>query len=220
MNLILKNICWTLLAFALVILASKIFAEEMQVSAVGDEHTATAIFAGGCFWCMEPPFDEVEGVIATTSGYTGGDTENPTYEQVSSDTTGHYEAVEVIYDPFIIDYASLLNIFWHNVDPLDARGQFCDKGNSYRTAIFYTNDEQRELAQDSRKKLLDSDYFKKDIVTVVEPAKTFYPAESYHQDYYQKNPLRYKYYRFACGRDQRLEELWKDYAGKGGVLIP
>lgn len=220
MNLIFKKFRWTLLASALVILASWVFAEETQVSAVGDKQTATAIFAGGCFWCMEPPFDEVEGVIATNSGYTGGHTEYPTYEQVSSDTTGHYEAVEVIYDPSIIDYASLLNIFWHNVDPLDARGQFCDKGNSYRTAIFYTNDEQRELAQDSRKKLSDSNYFNKDIVTVVESAKTFYSAESYHQDYYQKNPLRYKYYRFACGRDQRLEELWKDYAGKGGVLIP
>ena len=220
MKLIFKKFRWTLLAFALVILASWIFAEEMQALAVGDKQTATAIFAGGCFWCMEPPFDKVEGVIATTSGYTGGHTENPTYKQVSSDTTGHYEAVEVTYDPSIIDYASLLNIFWHNVDPLDARGQFCDKGNSYRTAIFYNNDEQRELAQDSKKELVDSDYFNEDVVTVIESAKTFYPAESYHQDYYQKNPVRYKYYRFACGRDQRLEELWKDYAGKGGVLIP
>jgi peptide-methionine (S)-S-oxide reductase len=114
----------------------------------------------------------------------------------------------------------LLSIFWHNVDPLDSQGQFCDKGNSYRTAIFYNNDEQRELAQDSKKELVDSDYFKEDVVTVIESAKTFYPAESYHQNYYQKNPVRYKYYRFACGRDARLEELWKDSAGKGGVLIP
>ena len=220
MKLIFKKFRRTLLAFALAILASWIFAEEMQALAETDKQTATAIFAGGCFWCMEPPFDKVEGVIATTSGYTGGDTENPTYKQVSSDTTGHYEAIEVTYDPSIIDYVSLLSIFWHNVDPLDSQGQFCDKGNSYRTAIFYNNDEQRELAQDSKKELVDSDYFKEDVVTVIESAKTFYPAESYHQNYYQKNPLRYKYYRFACGRDARLEELWKDSAGKGGVLIP
>ena len=182
--------------------------------------TASAIFAGGCFWCMEPPFDKLEGVIATTSGYTGGHTNDPTYKQVSSDATGHYEAVEITYDPTKIDYATLLNVFWHNVDPLDQYGQFCDKGKSYRTAIFYQNEVQRELANTSLEKLIESTYFEVSIVTEILPAKKFYPAEEYHQDYYQKNPLRYKYYRFACQRDNRLNELWKDAAGTGGPLIP
>ncbi len=182
--------------------------------------TARAVFAGGCFWCMEPPFDKLEGVISTTSGYTGGHTENPTYKQVSSDTTGHFEAVEIIYDTEKINYETLLNVFWHNIDPLDPYGQFCDKGESYRTAIFYLNDQQKELANTSVSKIVASDYFESPIVTEVLPAKTFYPAEDYHQDYYEKNPLRYKYYRFACGRDNRLEELWGESAGKSGELLP
>ena len=220
MRIIFKNFRWTLLALVLLIIGSWLIAGKMQVSAAEGNNTATAVFAGGCFWCMEPPFDKLEGVIATTSGYTGGHTDKPTYKQVSSDTTGHYEAIEISYDPNIIDYATLLNVFWHNVDPLDAKGQFCDKGKSYRTAIFYNSDEQKELAQASKKELVDSGYFNEDVVTVIEAAKTFYPAEDYHQDYYQKSPVRYKYYRFACGRDNRLEELWKDSAGKGGSLIP
>ena len=182
--------------------------------------TVKAIFAGGCFWCMEPPFDKLDGVIATTSGYTGGHTKNPSYEQVSSETTGHYEAVELTYDPRKINYATLLNVFWHNVDPLDPKGQFCDKGDSYRTAIFYLNDEQKKLAEDSKHQLMDSGYFKNEVVTVIDAAQTFYPAEDYHQDYYQKNPVRYKYYRFACKRDQRLKDLWGESAGVGGALIP
>ncbi len=220
MQPILKNIRTTLLALMLVIIASWVFSENMHVSAEVQAQSATAVFAGGCFWCMEPPFDKLAGVIATTSGYTGGHTENPTYKQVSSDTTGHYEALQVTYDPSKVDYTTLLNVFWHNVDPLDAKGQFCDKGKSYRTAIFYNNDEQKKLAEASKKELIDSNLFKDDIATVIEEAKTFYPAEEHHQDYYQKSPVKYKYYRFACGRDKRLQELWKDSAGKGGMLVP
>ncbi len=220
MRIIFKNFRWTLLTLALFIIGSWLIVGKMDVSADEGNNTATAVFAGGCFWCMEPPFDKLEGVIATTSGYTGGHTDKPTYKQVSSDTTGHYEAVEITYDPNKIDYATLLNVFWHNVDPLDAKGQFCDKGDSYRTAIFYNSEEQKEFALKSKKELVDSGYFNEDVVTAIEAAKTFYPAEDYHQNYYQKNPVRYKYYRFACGRDARLEELWKDSAGKGGSLFP
>lgn len=220
MRIIFKNFRWTLLALLLLIIGSWLFAGKMQVSADEGNNTATAVFAGGCFWCMEPPFDKLEGVFATTSGYTGGHTDKPTYKQVSSDTTGHYEAIEISYDPSKIDYATLLNVFWHNVDPLDAKGQFCDKGESYRTAIFYNSDEQKKLAQASKKELVESGYFNEDVVTVIEAVKTFYPAEEYHQDYYQKSPVRYKYYRFACGRDNRLEELWGEVAGKGGDLVP
>lgn len=220
MRIIFKNFRWTLLALLLLIIGSWLFAGKMQVSADEGNNTATAVFAGGCFWCMEPPFDKLEGVFATTSGYTGGHTDKPTYKQVSSDTTGHYEAIEISYDPSKIDYATLLNVFWHNVDPLDAKGQFCDKGESYRTAIFYNSDEQKKLAQASKKELVESGYFNEDVVTVIEAIITFYPAEEYHQDYYQKSPVRYKYYRFACGRDNRLEELWGEVAGKGGDLVP
>ena len=214
MKIILRNFRWTLLALALIVSASWLFSGVSQ--AIDDTDTAgfdtaTAVFAGGCFWCMEPPFDKLEGVTATISGYTGGHTEDPTYKQVSSDTTGHYEALEVTYNPNKIDYATLLEVFWHNVDPLDAYGQFCDKGQSYRTAIFYNSEAQKKLAEISKKEIIDSERFKEEIVTEIIAAKKFYPAEEYHQDYYQKNPLRYKYYRFACGRDARLEELWQDH---------
>ena len=168
--------------------------------------TESAIFAGGCFWCMEPAFDKVEGVISTTSGYTGGHIKNPTYKQTSSGTTGHYEALQVEYDPEKVNYEKLLDVFWHNIDPFDAKGQFCDKGPQYRAAIFFKNTEQNALAIASRQKLQKKLNDKASIVTEIIPAKTFYPAEEYHQDYYKKNPIRYKYYRFACGRDKRLEE--------------
>jgi peptide-methionine (S)-S-oxide reductase len=178
------------------------------------EETATAIFAGGCFWCMEHPFDELDGVISTTSGYTGGHVANPTYHQVSSGTTGHAEAVQVVYDPAKIGHDKLLEVFWHNVDPLDAGGQFCDRGSQYRTGIFYTTEEQRRLAEASKKALEDSGRLPAPIVTEIVEAGPFYPAEDYHQDYYKTNPVRYKFYRFTCGRDQRLEELWgADNAG-------
>ena len=169
--------------------------------------TARAIFAGGCFWCMQPPFDKTEGVIKTTVGYTGGKLKNPTYEQVSHEETGHYEAIEVIYDPKKISYDKIVDIFWKNVDPLDDKGQFCDKGNSYLSAIFYLDDVQKNFAQTSLKKVKER--FKSDIATKVLPAATFWPAEEYHQSYYKKNPIRYAYYRRACGRDSRLKELWE-----------
>ena len=167
---------------------------------------ARAIFAGGCFWCMEPPYDGLKGVLKTTSGFTGGFTANPTYEQVTFGDTGHYEVVEILYDDTIISYEELLAVFWRNIDPLDAGGQFCDRGSSYRTAIFVEGEKEKALAQSSKQTIqnqLDS-Y----VMTLILPLSKFYEAESYHQDYYVKNPIRYKYYRFRCGRDDRLEELW------------
>ena len=220
MKLIFKKFRWTLIALLLIVAASWVFSGITQATSNAANDTATAVFAGGCFWCMEPPFDKLEGVIATISGYTGGNTKDPTYKQVSSNTTGHYEALEVTYNPNKIDYETLLNVFWHNVDPLDAHGQFCDKGQSYRTAIFYNSEAQKKSAESSKKELIDSRRFKEEIVTEVIAAKKFYPAEDYHQDYYQKNPLRYKYYRYGCGRDKRLKELWGKSAGKDGTLIP
>ncbi len=169
---------------------------------------ATATFAGGCFWCMEPPFDQLEGVVATTSGYIGGTTPDPSYEAVSAGDTGHFEAVQVVYDPSKVSYARLLEVFWHNVDPLDAGGQFCDRGSQYRSAIFVHDDTQRALAEFSKTALDADGPFEERIVTLVLPATVFYPAEGYHQNYYRTNPLRYKFYRHRCGRDQRLEALW------------
>jgi len=171
---------------------------------------AVATFAGGCFWCMEPPYDELDGVISTTSGYTGGRKQNPTYEEVSTGTTGHTEAVQVVFDPKRISYARLLEVFWRNIDPLTANAQFCDHGTQYRSGIFYHDAEQRRLAEDSKRALEASGRFKGPIVTEIVAAGTFYPAEEYHQDYYKKNPIRYKFYRAGCGRDQRLAELWGD----------
>ncbi|MGE0682901.1 MAG: peptide-methionine (S)-S-oxide reductase MsrA, partial [Candidatus Binatia bacterium] len=162
----------------------------------------TAIFAGGCFWCMEPPFDKLDGVMSTTSGYTGGQTKNPSYEEVSSGVTGHTEAVQVVFDPAKISYAKLLDVFWRNIDPFTPNAQFCDHGSQYRTAIFYHGEEQQRLAEASKKALEQSGRFTKPIVTEIVPAGEFYKAEEYHQDYYQKNPLRYKFYRYQCGRDQ------------------
>lgn len=169
---------------------------------------ATATFAGGCFWCMEGPFDKLDGVVSTTVGYTGGEVENPSYEQVSAGGTGHAEAVQVTYDPKQISYSELLEVFWRNIDPLTADGQFCDKGNQYRSAIFYHDYKQKRLAESSKAALAQSGRFEQPIVTEIQPATAFYPAEDYHQDYYQKNPIRYKFYRFTCGRDNRLQELW------------
>ncbi|MCS4504580.1 peptide-methionine (S)-S-oxide reductase MsrA [Arhodomonas aquaeolei] len=175
------------------------------------EGLAVATFAGGCFWCMEPPFDKLDGVRETISGYTGGHVERPTYRQVGSGGTGHYEAERVVYDPAKISYERLLEVYWRNVDPFDPGGQFCDRGRSYRTAIFVHNDEQRRLAEQSKERLAQR--FDHRIVTPVVDASAFYPAEDYHQDYYRKNPIRYKYYRLRCGRDQRLEAIWGDEAG-------
>jgi peptide-methionine (S)-S-oxide reductase len=171
-----------------------------------DERLATATFAGGCFWCMEPPFDKLPGVHSTTSGYTGGHVPNPSYEAVSEGNTGHVEAVQVVYDPKQVSYEKLLDVFWRNVDPLSGDGQFCDRGPTYVSAIFYHDDEQRRLAEESKQRL--DGRFAQPIVTSIRPAATFYPAEAYHQDYYQKNPIRYKFYRSRCGRDARLAALW------------
>ena len=174
---------------------------------------AVATFAGGCFWCMEHPFDELDGVSATISGYIGGHLVNPTYKQVSAGATGHAEAVQVTYEPAVVSYERLLEVFWHNVDPLDAGGQFCDRGNQYRTAIFYHSEEQRRQAEASKLALTQAHALPGDIVTEIAPAGEFYPAEDYHQNYYERNPIRYNYYRFTCGRDGRLESLWGDSAG-------
>jgi len=173
----------------------------------------TATFAGGCFWCMEAPFDKLPGVVSGSAGYTGGQMKISTYEQVSAGTTGHAESVRIIYDPQKIGYKQLLDIFWHNIDPTVKNRQFCDVGNQYRSAIFYHTDEQHRLAEESKKELEDNKPFKGPIVTDIVPASEFYPAEEYHQHYYKKNPLRYRYYRYSCGRDQRLKELWGDLAG-------
>jgi peptide-methionine (S)-S-oxide reductase len=174
----------------------------------GEAEWATATFAGGCFWCMEPPFDELDGVHETISGYTGGRSANPTYEQVSSGGTGHLEALQIRYDPEKISYSELLEVFWRNVNPTDPAGQFCDRGSQYRTAIFYHTDEQRKLAEESKRKLEQSGLLPKSVVTPIEPASEFYAAEDYHQDYYKKDPIRYKLYRMGCGRDRVLRDLW------------
>ena len=190
-------------------LALPVLAAEPPKVPPGD---SVAIFAGGCFWCVESDFDQVPGVVATISGYTGGRKANPTYEEVSSGTTGHAESVEVIFDPKKVTYEHLLDVYWTSVDPTVKDRQFCDTGNQYRTAIFYTNDLQRRAAEASRKKIEATKPFKAPIVTEITMAGTFYPAEEYHQDFYRKNPVRYKFYRTGCGRDARLKELWGDRA--------
>jgi peptide-methionine (S)-S-oxide reductase len=177
----------------------------LQINAYAE--TKSAVFAGGCFWCMEKPYDQIEGVISTISGYTGGHTENPTYKQTSTGTTGHYEALEVTYDADKVSYEALLDVFWKNIDPFDVRGQFCDKGPQYRAAIFTNDENEIKLAEKSRKNLQDKIKGDEKIVTEILPEKKFYPAEEYHQDYYKKNPIRYRYYRYGCGRDKRLEEV-------------
>jgi peptide-methionine (S)-S-oxide reductase len=190
--------------------------------AVATAHAATltvppgqsvAYFAGGCFWCMEPPYDNLPGVTATISGYTGGTVANPSYQQVSSGTTGHAESVAVVYDPKKVTYEKLLDVFWRNIDPTVKDQQFCDHGNQYRTAIFYANEEQRKAAEASKAALDKSKPFKEPIVTQIVMAGQFWPAEDYHQDFYMKNPVRYNLYRTGCGRDARLKQLWGDKAG-------
>jgi peptide-methionine (S)-S-oxide reductase len=170
--------------------------------------TATATFAGGCFWCVEADFDKIPGVISTTSGYTGGRVPKPSYEQVSAKATGHAEAVQVVYDPARVSYETLLQKYWHSIDPTTQDRQFCDVGSPYRTAIFVHDAAQEAAARASLAALEKSKPFKEPIVTGIEQAGAFYPAEAYHQDYYKKNPVRYNYYRFACGRDARLQQLW------------
>ncbi|WP_040930475.1 peptide-methionine (R)-S-oxide reductase MsrB [Paenibacillus larvae] len=172
------------------------------------KHTELATFAGGCFWCMVKPFDELPGIKKVVSGYTGGHTENPTYEEVCSHTTGHIEAVQITFDPEVFPYEKLLGIFWQQIDPTDPGGQFYDRGESYKTAIFYHTEEQKHKAENTREKLEKSGRFDKPVVTAILPAGPFYPAEDYHQDYYKKNPLRYKMYRKGSGRDVFLRKQW------------
>lgn len=203
---------------ALIILRRLVFASLLgsgmslilttQAQTVPDVISAKAIFAGGCFWCVESDFDRVPGVISTTSGYTGGKTLNPTYEQVSSHTTGHAEAVQVVYDPSKVSYEKLVDYYWHSIDPTVKDQQFCDHGTPYRTVIFVQDAEQMKIATASRAALEKSKPFKEPIVTEIVMASTFYPAEEYHQDYYKKNPIRYQYYRSSCGRDARVKQLW------------
>jgi peptide methionine sulfoxide reductase msrA/msrB len=174
------------------------------------EKTASAVFAGGCFWCTESDFEKLEGVIEVISGYTGGRVKNPTYKQVSAGGTGHIESVKVIYDPSKVSYEQLLDYFWRHVDPTDPGGQFVDRGSQYRSAIFYANDTEKRLAETSKQQLAASGQFKKPIITDILPLGEFYPAEDYHQNYYKKNPIRYKYYRFGSGRDQFLKKAWAE----------
>jgi peptide-methionine (S)-S-oxide reductase len=176
---------------------------------------AKATFAGGCFWCMEAPFDALPGVQSVVPGYTGGSFKNPSYEQVSSGGTGHAEAVEIVYDPKQISYEKLLYVFWRNIDPVTRNRQFCDGGEQYRSAVFWHDEEQKKLAESTRKELDAAGRFKTPIVTEIVPASTFYLAEEYHRQYYKKNPIRYNFYRRGCGRDARLEELWGEEA-RGG----
>lgn len=173
-----------------------------------DQHNETAIFAGGCFWCMEPSFDKIDGVISTTSGYTSGHKKDPTYKEVSAGTTGHTEAIQVIFDSNKISYTELLNVFWRNIDPVAVDRQFCDRGTQYRSGIYYHDTAQEQAAKQSLQQLQQNKPFEGEITTEIVAATKFYPAEEYHQDYYIKNPLRYKYYRYSCGRDKRLSELW------------
>jgi len=199
---------WQSLVMAVILFATLTITARAGTMPKAADGLEKATFAGGCFWCMEPPFDKLDGVVSTTSGYTGGITVNPTYRQVSAGGTGHAEAVEILYDPKIISYEKLLDVFWRNVDPTATDRQFCDDGNQYRAEIFFHNEDQKRLAERSKAALERSKPFKEVIVTKVSQASAFYRAEEYHQDYYKKNPILYKFYRYNCGRDQRLKDLW------------
>ncbi len=203
-----------LLKYALPVFILSLLAVTMTISSADEtsvapgNDTAVATFAGGCFWCMEGPFDKLEGVISTTSGYAGGHTKNPTYKQTSTGKTGHTEAVQIVYDPEQVSYEKLLDVFWHNIDPTTADQQFCDRGSQYRSEIFYHDDEQKQMAEASKATLEINKPFREPILSQVSKASTFNAAEDNHQDYYKKNPIRYRYYRHGCGRDKRLEQLW------------
>jgi peptide-methionine (S)-S-oxide reductase len=198
---------WTAVLLILVSIGTEPF--HLQPGRAADGHSESmAYFAGGCFWCMEEAFEKVGGVTAVISGYMGGTVKNPSYEDVSSGRTGHAESVEVHYDPSKVSYAQLLEAFWRNIDPVTANAQFCDHGNQYRAAIFYRSDEEKQTAEGSKQAIEQAKRFKEPIVTQLAPATEFYPAEVYHQDFYKKNPIRYKYYKYTCGRAQRLEALW------------
>jgi peptide-methionine (S)-S-oxide reductase len=187
-------------------------AQSVAAQGAAKAATAKATFAGGCFWCMEEAYDKVPGVVATVSGYMGGLVRNPTYQQVTTGRTGHAEVVQVEYDPKRVSYAKLVEVFWRNIDPTQKSGQFCDHGSQYRSAIYFHNEEQRRAAEASRAALRKNRPFKGELVTEITKATEFYPAEDYHQNYYLKNPTRYKFYKSGCGREARLQELW----GRGG----
>ncbi len=199
---------YAVLRVLLVVTALAIPFGSLQAQSKPAPGLEVATFAGGCFWCMEAPFDVLPGVVSTTSGYTGGHKVNPTYEEVTTGTTGHTEVVQVVYDPRKVSYRQLLEVFWRNIDPTTPNAQFCDQGSQYRSGIFYHTEEQLRLAKASRDHIERTKSFREPVVTEITPAKAFYRAEEYHQDYYKKNPLRYKYYRANCGRDNRLEQLW------------
>lgn len=204
----MRSLFRTIIVLASLVTGAQAIAQQRPAPvAAAPAHAATAIFAGGCFWCVESDFEKLPGVLAAESGYIGGQTANPTYEQVSAGNTGHTEAVRITYDPSKIGYPALLDYFWRNIDPTVKNRQFCDAGNQYRSAIFYESDAQRKLIEASKAALLKSGQIK-EIHTEIAPSAKFYPAEDYHQDYYKKNPIRYKFYRTNCGRDQRLAEIW------------
>jgi len=199
-------------SFIAALAASAVLAASAQLPDIpaGDD---VAIFAGGCFWCVESDFDKVTGVVSTTSGYTGGQRKNPSYHEVETGITGHTESVAVVFDPKKVSYDHLLDVFWTSIDPTTQDRQFCDVGSQYRTAIYYRNEDQHKAVLESKKRIEASKPFKDPIVTAIEPAGPFFPAEAYHQDFYLKNPVRYQFYRKGCGRDARLKELWGDRAG-------
>lgn len=195
-------------AFSVSVMLLLLFTVLPAASGQEQDAEGTAIFAGGCFWCMEEAYEKHDGVLEVVSGYTGGHVEDPSYQQVTGGNTGHHEAVRVQYDPSVISYEQLIDIFWRNVDPLDSGGQFCDRGSSYLSGIFFLNDKQETIARESLEELKESGRFSRPIATELSEAGEFYVAEQYHQDYYRKNPLRYKLYKRACGREARLNELW------------
>jgi peptide-methionine (S)-S-oxide reductase len=198
---------WIAALFILASIGTDQFQPLSGVAAASNS-VSKAYFAGGCFWCMEEAFEKVGGVTAVVSGYMGGTVKNPSYEEVSSGRTGHAESVEVQYDPSTVTYTQLLEAFWRNVDPITANAQFCDHGTQYRAVIFHQNEEEKRLAEESKRAIEQSRRFKEPIVTQLATASEFYPAEEYHQDFYKKNPIRYKFYKYSCGRAQRLEALW------------
>jgi len=212
-SLLISGVCAVLLAVGISVRGASSGTTKSAQPAAPMGKPEKATFAGGCFWCMEHPFDELPGVVSVTSGYTGGQKKNPNYREVSAGGTGHAEAVQVVYDPAKISYEKILAVFWHNIDPTVKDRQFCDSGNQYRSGVFYHTEDQRRAALKSKEALEKNKPFREQIVTEITAATEFYPAEEYHQHYYKKNPLRYQYYRSGCGRDRRLGELWGKDAG-------
>jgi peptide-methionine (S)-S-oxide reductase len=198
----------SLTSFFLLIALNSEAEDGATTDSIQPSELKTAVFAGGCFWCVESDFEKLEGVTEAISGYTGGSAETANYKTVSYTETGHFEAVEVTYDPSKVSYAQLVEYFWRHIDPTDPHGQFCDKGSSYRTAIFYANADEQAVVEKSLSALNETKPFQGDIVTTIATAKPFYKAEEYHQDYYKKNPIRYRFYRNGCRRDSRIKELW------------